>query len=79
MATDLNMNPEPESTCRLRSETEAVLYHCSWCALKIGDYDALRKARFQVDKYDRIYCSKNCYANSMTHPSREYEARGGDY
>ena len=70
---------ECESVCRLREEAEAVNYHCAWCAKKIGDHAALRTAGFQVDKYDRVYCSDECSTKAFMHPSRDYEARGEDY
>lgn len=74
-----SMKPKRESVSRLRAETEAVGYHCNYCAKKIGDYDALRAAGFHVDKYDRVYCSDECSTKAFMGASRDYEAHGGDY
>jgi len=78
-----SMKPKRESISRLRAETEAVDYHCNYCAKKIGDYAAvcgsLREPGVSVDKYDRVYCSDACSTKAFMHPSRDYEARGGDY
>lgn len=78
-----SMKPKRESISRLRAETEAVDYHCNYCGKKIGDYAAvcgsLREPGVSVDKYDRVYCSDACSTKAFMHPSRDYEARGGDY
>ena len=72
-------DPTRESVSRLQAKDAPVDYHCNFCAKKIGDYAALRAAGFQVDKYDRVYCSKECSAKAWMHASREHEARGGEY
>lgn len=61
----------------LRSEYNDIrqLYHCNRCGKYIGKW----KKVYGEDKYDRVYCSEKCYHESMFHPSRDYEARGGDY
>lgn len=78
MEADGEKEQERESVCRLHGETEAVDYHCAWCSKKIGDYEAMLKIG-KIDKYDRVYCSDDCSMKAFMHPSRDYEARGGDY
>lgn len=82
MNTENNNGQVRESVCRLRTETDAVDYHCAWCSKKIGGYatvcGTLREPGVSVDKYDRIYCSSECSTKAFMHPSRDYEARG-DY
>ena len=60
-------------------QTQAKQTQCSITApgvpKKIGDYAAVK----EIDKYDRVYCSEACSMKAFGHPSRDYEARGGDY
>lgn len=74
-----SLQPKRESVSRLRDATEAVDYHCNYCAKKIGDIHALRAAGFHIDKFDRVYCSDACSTKAYGHASRDYEARGDDY
>lgn len=47
-------------------------YHCNMCGENIG-----KSVQF-ADKYDRVYCSRECRLKAFDHPSRDYEWRG-DY
>lgn len=63
------------SSSRQHPEEAGYTYHCAYCSAPIGPEPKMSL----TDKYDRVYCSDACYDKARDHPSREYEARGGDY
>lgn len=71
----MTTSPGLKSWTRLQASSEGVEYCCAMCGRRVG---ALKDVQI-TDKFDRVYCSDTCYSKARSHPSWEYEARGGDY
>lgn len=71
----MTAQPNWNSWTRLQQSSEGVEYGCAMCGKRVGSRNDVKI----TDKFDRVYCSDDCYSKARSHPSWEYEARGGDY